>query len=95
MFSNLGNSFSVIHFFQNILNALRSVTKGRTTVVIAHRLSTVIDADQILVLQNGRIAESGNHFELMCRPDGLYKELWEKQNTVHLEAEKDIAEKIE
>lgn len=79
---------------QNILRALRSVTKGRTTIVIAHRLSTVVDADEILVLEHGRVAERGNHFELMSKPNSLYKELWEKQSTAHLEAEQDLAEEI-
>ena len=60
--------------------------------MIAHRLSTVVDADQILVLEHGRVAESGNHFELMSNPDGLYRELWQKQNTAHLEAERSVAE---
>ncbi|KAL4233603.1 ATP-binding cassette sub- B member 7 [Mactra antiquata] len=72
---------------QNILNALRSVTKGRTTIVIAHRLSTVVDADEILVLERGRVVERGNHYELMAKPDSLYKELWEKQSVAHLENE--------
>lgn len=81
-------------YFQNILNALRSVTKGRTTIVIAHRLSTVVDADEILVLERGRVAERGNHYELMAKPGSLYKELWEKQSVAHLENDNDIAEEI-
>lgn len=79
---------------QNILQALRSVTKGRTTIVIAHRLSTVVDADEILVLEHGRVADRGSHFQLMQKPDSLYKELWEKQSTAHIKAEQALAEEI-
>ena len=70
------------HVLQNILEALRRVTKGRTTIVIAHRLSTVVDADEILVLQDGQVAERGTHFELMANPVSLYQELWHKQSAV-------------
>ncbi len=62
-------------FIQEGLEALRS---GRTTFVIAHRLSTVRDADQILVLEDGEIVEGGSHEELMER-NGRYRELYEKQ----------------
>ena len=58
--------------------ALESVMKGRTTFVIAHRLSTVRHADQILVLDNGSIAEQGTHNELVQRK-GLYRQLYELQ----------------
>ena len=58
--------------------ALESVMKGRTTFVIAHRLSTVRHADQILVLDNGSIAEQGTHDELVQRK-GLYRQLYELQ----------------
>jgi ABC-type glutathione transport system ATPase component len=67
-------------FFQNILAALRRVTKGRTTIVIAHRLSTVVDADEILVLKEGTVAERGTHHSLMANPLSLYYELWHKQS---------------
>ncbi|XP_033740931.1 ATP-binding cassette sub-family B member 7, mitochondrial-like [Pecten maximus] len=65
---------------QNILEALRRITKGRTTIVIAHRLSSVVDADQILVLDGGTVAESGTHYGLLANPLSLYAELWQKQN---------------
>ncbi|MQG77470.1 MAG: ABC transporter ATP-binding protein, partial [SAR202 cluster bacterium] len=58
--------------------ALESVMKGRTTFVIAHRLSTVRHADQILVLDNGSIAEKGTHNELV-QQKGLYRQLYELQ----------------
>ena len=72
--------------FQKILDALRRVTKNRTTIVIAHRLSTVVDADLILVLQNGQVAEQGSHFELIANPQSLYSDLWKKQNQMALES---------
>ncbi|XP_050392679.1 iron-sulfur clusters transporter ABCB7, mitochondrial isoform X3 [Patella vulgata] len=67
---------------QNILLALQRVTQGRTTVVIAHRLSTVVDADEILVLQHGRVAERGTHYSLLSNPNSIYTDLWQKQNIV-------------
>ena len=65
---------------QKIMKALNRASKGRTTVIIAHRLSTVIDADQILVLDNGRIAESGTHSSLVHDHTSLYYRLWQKQH---------------
>ena len=46
--------------------------KGRTTIVIAHRLSTVVNADQIIVLEEGRLVEQGTHAALMADPHGVY-----------------------
>ena len=66
--------------FQKILQALKRVTHNRTTIVIAHRLATVVDADIILVLKNGRVAEQGDHFSLISQPNSFYSELWRKQN---------------
>ncbi|EDQ01157.1 ABCB family ABC transporter ATP-binding protein/permease [Shewanella benthica] len=64
---------------QAILNALKEAAKGHTSLVIAHRLSTVVDADQILVLSQGQIVETGNHESLLAN-DGLYAKLWNIQN---------------
>ncbi|MPY23470.1 ABC transporter ATP-binding protein/permease [Shewanella psychropiezotolerans] len=64
---------------QAILNALKEVAKGHTSLVIAHRLSTVVDADQILVLSQGQFVETGNHESLLAN-DGLYAKLWNIQN---------------
>ncbi len=58
--------------------ALRAVSGGRTTLVIAHRLSTVVDADEIIVLVDGRIAERGSHRELVSQ-GGVFARMWELQ----------------
>lgn len=62
---------------QSIQAALRVLLKGRTSIVIAHRLATVRDADNIIVLRNGAIAEQGDH-ESLLRQGGLYAGLWRK-----------------
>ena len=58
-----------------IMETLHEVERGRTTMVIAHRLSTVVDADQIVVLEAGRVVERGSHAQLLRR-GGLYAEMW-------------------
>jgi ABC-type transport system involved in Fe-S cluster assembly fused permease/ATPase subunit len=63
---------------QDILQTLHRVSEHRTTLAIAHRLSTVADADTIFVLDHGRLAESGSHAALLKR-DGLYAEMWNRQ----------------
>ncbi len=63
---------------RQIHQAMVNVMKGRTTFVIAHRLSTVREADQILVLRDGKIAEEGNHTDLMAKR-GIYRDIYELQ----------------
>jgi ATP-binding cassette subfamily B protein len=63
---------------QEIQAALDVVSKGRTTLVIAHRLSTVIAADEIIVLKDGSIAERGTHRALLDQ-NGLYRQMWDRQ----------------
>ena len=65
---------------QEILATLHRVSSGRTSLSIAHRLSTIADADAIFVLNEGTLAESGTHAELLRR-DGLYAEMWARQAT--------------
>jgi ATP-binding cassette, subfamily B, multidrug efflux pump len=72
---------------ERILNGLKKVMDGRTTVFISHRISTARNADQIAVLVNGRIAELGTHEDLIAR-DGYYTSLFEKQR---LEEELSVA----
>ena len=71
---------------QAIQDALRHAADGRTSLVIAHRLSTVVDADQILVLDQGRIVEAGRHEALLAR-QGLYASLWTMQQQEPLSGE--------
>ncbi len=66
------------HTEKEIQAALRRVSAGRTTLVIAHRLSTVVDADRIVVLDGGRVAESGTHQALLAQ-GGRYAALWARQ----------------
>nr|WP_167555930.1 ABC transporter ATP-binding protein/permease [Azospirillum brasilense] len=66
------------HTEREIQANLREVSRGRTTLVIAHRLSTVIDADEILVMEAGRVIERGRHMELLSR-GGAYAALWARQ----------------
>ena len=61
-----------------IQKTLTEMSKGKTCLIIAHRLSTVVHADNILVISNGEILESGSHSELMKR-DGCYARLWNEQ----------------
>jgi len=63
---------------REIQEALREISRGHTTLVIAHRLSTVVDADEIIVLDDGRIAECGRHAELVAH-GGLYAAMWARQ----------------
>ncbi|HEY8289863.1 MAG TPA: ABC transporter ATP-binding protein/permease [Acetobacteraceae bacterium] len=71
---------------QDIQAALRAVARHRTTLVIAHRLSTVVDADEIIVLQDGQVAERGSHAELLAN-GGLYARMWALQAVEQDQAE--------
>jgi len=63
---------------EHILNNLKENRKGRTTIIIAHRISTIQNADVIMVLDDGKAAEIGNHNELMAK-NGIYKSMFDKQ----------------
>ena len=63
-----------------IQDALTKLMKNRTSIVIAHRLSTVANLDRIVVLRNGKIVEQGSHEELLKQKDGAYQKLWSKQS---------------
>jgi len=64
----------------SIMRALTQATEGRTSIVIAHRLSTVVNCDKILVLNKGKLVESGTHWELLQEPDSFYSALWASQH---------------
>ncbi len=89
---------------REIQEALKLVSKGRTTLVIAHRLSTVVEADQIIVLEKGVIVERGSHEQLL-KKQGLYAGMWQRQQdleearerleqTLEAEAVDNLADKI-
>jgi len=64
--------------------SLSALTKGKTTLVIAHRLSTVLDSDLIMVMDRGALVESGTHHQLLSK-DGIYTAMWRHQlETTHL-----------
>lgn len=62
-----------------IQQAISALVAEKTVIVIAHRLQSICNADQIIVLEDGRVRESGNHEELI-RANGTYKKLWDEQN---------------
>jgi ATP-binding cassette subfamily B protein len=66
------------HTEREIQANLREVSQGRTTLIIAHRLSTVVDADEIIVMGDGRVAERGTHQQLLAI-DGIYAGMWNRQ----------------
>ena len=72
---------------------LKSAARGKTTLVIAHRLSTVVDAHQILVMEGGRIVERGTHLELL-HANGRYARMWTLQQSAAREAEPAAAESV-
>lgn len=72
------------HSEQMIQYATDTITKDRTSIVIAHRLATIKKADQIIVMDKGMIVEKGTHKELLRKPDGYYKNLYDKQFSLEL-----------
>ena len=78
---------------QEVQGALDEAAKGRTTLMVAHRLSTVAGADEIIVLDEGRIVERGTHRELLDR-GGLYADLWSRQSRAHEDADAAVKERV-
>jgi ATP-binding cassette subfamily B protein len=74
---------------EQIREALSKLMEGRTTFIVAHRIQTVMEADQILVLDHGRIVQSGTHTDLI-REDGLYREIYEIQSRVEAEVQREV-----
>ena len=68
-----------------IQEALKNLMKGRTSIVVAHRLSTIAGLDEIVVLKDGKIVEQGTHDELLHKNGGEYKRLWSRQSGAFLE----------
>ncbi|MBB6479519.1 ABC transporter ATP-binding protein [Spirochaeta isovalerica] len=77
----------------NIRDALNSLMKGRTTFIIAHRVQSLIDADQILVFKEGRIIQRGVHQSLIDVP-GFYKHVFELQNKIEAELEAELEQEV-
>jgi ATP-binding cassette subfamily B protein len=75
-----------------IQEALHKVSENRTTLVIAHRLSTVVDADEIIVLERGQVAERGTHDELLAE-NGIYAAMWNRQRQA--EQAREILKEVE
>ena len=67
-----------------IQNATEKITKGRTSIIIAHRLATIMKADRIIVMDKGEIVESGTHAELLALEKGYYKNLYESQFSIQV-----------
>jgi ATP-binding cassette subfamily B protein len=74
-----------------ILSTLDRLARNRTTISIAHRLSTIVDSDLILVLDEGRVAESGTHDQLLEKA-GVYADMWYRQAAERLEEAAEAAE---
>ena len=64
--------------------ATETITKGRTSIVIAHRLATIVNASKIIVMDKGQIVEAGTHSELVLKPNGYYKKLYDSQFAVEV-----------
>lgn len=77
----------------DVQGALEEAAKGRTTLMVAHRLSTVAGADEIIVLDEGKIAERGTHSELLGK-GGIYADLWARQARTHDVANAAVTERV-
>ena len=73
-----GGNYEKIHTEKEIQGSLSVVSRDRTSLVIAHRLSTVVDADEIIVLDHGNICERGTHRDLLAK-GGAYAAMWQRQ----------------
>lgn len=73
-----------------IRDALDELIPGRTTFIIAHRIQSVMEADMILVLENGAIVQTGKHDELLAQ-DGMYRRIYQLQSQIEDELEEDLA----
>lgn len=78
---------------KQVQEAINQVSKGATSLIIAHRLSTVKECDKIIVLKHGVIVETGKHDDLIQIPDGYYARLWYKQSEQSERMAKEAAEK--
>lgn len=65
-----------------IQRATETITKGRTSIVIAHRLATIVNADKIIVMEKGNVVEQGSHYQLINKEEGFYKNLYYSQFVV-------------
>ena len=65
---------------KKVQDSIKQVSSGSTSLIIAHRLSSVKDCDKILVLKHGEIVESGTHEDLLKKKNGHYQLLWSKQS---------------
>jgi ATP-binding cassette subfamily B protein len=77
-----------------IRSALEELMRGRTTFIIAHRIQSVMNADQILVLEKGSIIQRGTHEQLLAEP-GLYRRIYELQARIEVEVEKEVGERTD
>ena len=78
---------------RDITDTLRKACESRTTVTIAHRLSSIVHCDNIIVMNQGRVVEQGTHQELLRSADGMYSRMWKVQNHSPRPAEADLIEK--
>jgi ATP-binding cassette, subfamily B, bacterial len=74
-----------------IRETLERLMRGRTTLIIAHRVQSVMNADLILVLEAGRIVQRGTHEELLAQAEGLYRRIYDLQARIELEVEQEVA----